>query len=167
MRYYDRYDSPLGEIWMGSDGECLCGLWLTGQRNFDIGRARTGQRMDLQIFRETRQWLELYFSGKAPDFTPKLSLSGTPFRLMVWKMLLEIPYGETTTYGRLAELAAKKCGRERMSAQAVGGAVGNNPISIIVPCHRVVGADGSLTGYAGGVDKKAWLLEWEKKNAFK
>ena len=86
---------------------------------------------------------------------------------MVWKMLLEIPYGETTTYGRLADLAAKKCGRERMSAQAVGGAVGNNPISIIVPCHRVVGADGSLTGYAGGVDKKAWLLEWEKKNAFK
>ena len=164
MKYYDTWVSPLGEIWMQSEGEALCGLWFAGQKYFDLSRLRQGIRQDLPVFAETKRWLEEFFSGKAPAFTPPLQLDGTPFQRMIWAMLLQIPYGETTTYGRLAAQAAEKLGREKMSAQAVGGAVGRNPISIIVPCHRVVGTDGSLTGYAGGVEKKARLLDWERKN---
>lgn len=163
MRYYERATSPLGEIWMESDGAFLCGLWLTGQMYFDSERLLRAQRRDLPIFAETRRWLAQYFSGRIPDFTPPLRLDGTPFRQRIWEMLLQIPYGETTTYGNLARQAAAAMGKSRMSAQAVGGAVGHNPISLIVPCHRVVGADGALTGYASGVDKKRWLLEWERK----
>lgn len=164
MKYYDTWASPLGEMWMQSEGEALCGLWFAGQKYFDLPPLRQGIRQDLPVFAETKRWLEEYFSGKALAFTPPLQLNGTPFQRMIWAMLLQIPYGETTTYGRLAAQAAEKLGREKMSAQAVGGAVGHNPISLIVPCHRVVGADGSLTGYAGGVEKKARLLDLEQKN---
>lgn len=111
---------------------------------------------------ETTQWLDVYFAGKEPDFTPLLHLVGSDFRQAVWNILLSIPYGRTMTYGQIAKQLAKNTGIDKMSAQAVGGAVGHNPISIIVPCHRVVGASGSLTGYAGGLDKKIALLELEK-----
>lgn len=164
MKYYDTWNSPLGEMWMQSEGERLCGLWFAGQKYFDLTRLQQGVRQELPIFAEAKRWLEGYFFGKVSAFTPSLRLDGTPFQRMIWNLLLQIPYGETVTYGQLAAQAAKELGREKMSAQAVGGAVGHNPISLIVPCHRVVGADGSLTGYAGGVEKKAWLLEWEQKN---
>ena len=114
------------------------------------------------VLEQTVKWLNLYFSGQEPDFTPPLHLIGSEFRLAVWKMLLEIPYGQTTTYKELAGRIAEQRGIKTMSAQAVGGAVGHNPISIIVPCHRVLGTDGSLTGYAGGIDKKISLLTLEK-----
>ena len=116
---------------------------------------------DLPVFNETMRWLDTYFSGKSPDFTPPLHMIGTPFQTNVWNILLTIPYGKTTTYGEIAKQIAVKMGLPRMSAQAVGGAVGHNRISIIVPCHRVLGVHGELTGYAGGIDKKRYLLNIE------
>ena len=116
-------------------------------------------KAELPIFMQTCNWLDIYFSGKEPGFTPPISLHTTPFRKAVYDILLTIPYGQTMTYGEIALILAEKQGMERMSAQAVGSAVGHNPISIIIPCHRVVGADGSLTGYAGGLDKKTALLK--------
>ncbi len=115
------------------------------------------------MFREAVKWLDEYFGGRAPAFTPKLKLDATPFRRAVWEILLTVPYGRTMTYGEVAERLAKQTGAERVSARAVGGAVGRNPISLIIPCHRIVGADGSLTGYAGGIDRKKKLLEMEVK----
>ena len=117
------------------------------------------------MLEETKRWLDIYFAGREPDFLPPLHLAGSPFRQEVWALLRQIPYGETTTYRALAEAVARKRGLRRMSAQAVGGAVGHNPSSIIVPCHRVVGSDGSLTGYAGGIDKKMRLLTLENAEA--
>ena len=116
-----------------------------------------------QVFAQTQQWLEVYFSGKAPDFTPPIALSSTPFRMAVWEILRSIPYGQTMTYGQIARILADRSGLPKMSAQAVGNAVGRNPISLIVPCHRVIGANGSLTGYAGGLERKAYLLALEKQ----
>ena len=113
------------------------------------------------MFEETKKWLDIYFDGKEPDFTPRLHLQGSPFRMEVWEILLKIPYGKTTTYKEIAERVAAQRGIPSMSAQAVGGAVGHNPVSIIVPCHRILGTDGSLTGYAGGVEKKKSLLSLE------
>lgn len=118
----------------------------------------SGEVSKLTVFEQTRNWLDIYFEGREPDFMPPLHLIGTDFRKEVWKILLQIPYGQTVTYGEIAEELAKSRGIRRMSAQAVGGAVGHNNISIIVPCHRVIGADGSLTGYAGGMEIKARLL---------
>lgn len=161
------YNSPLGKMTMSSDGNALTGLWFEGQKYFgaDFPKEKiVYEQKELPIFGETIRWLDLYFSGKEPDFLPELSLNGTEFRKEVWKLLLEIPYGETVTYGEIAGKIAKKKGLLTMSAQAVGGAVGHNPISILVPCHRVVGSDGSLTGYAGGLDKKLALLTLEQKN---
>lgn len=152
---------------MSSDGNALTGLWFEGQKYFGVDFPKEKivyEQKELPIFEETIRWLDLYFSGKEPDFLPELSLNGTEFRKEVWKLLLEIPYGETVTYGEIAGKIAKKKGLLTMSAQAVGGAVGHNPISILVPCHRVVGSDGSLTGYAGGLDKKLALLTLEQKN---
>ena len=152
---------------MSSDGNALTGLWFERQKYFgaDFPKEKiVYEQKALPIFGETIRWLDLYFSGKEPDFLPELSLNGTEFRKEVWKLLLEIPYGETVTYGEIAGKIAKKKGLLTMSAQAVGGAVGHNPISILVPCHRVVGSDGSLTGYAGGLDKKLALLTLEQKN---
>lgn len=157
MLYTCFYKSPLGGITMASDGTALTGLWFDGQKYFAEGLAETAAAKTLPVFDEAVRWLDIYFGGRRPDFTPPLNLEGTAFRKEVWQLLLQIPYGQTTTYG---ELAAHN-GLKRMSAQAVGGAVGHNPISIIVPCHRVVGTGGSLTGYAGGLAKKLALLKLE------
>lgn len=166
------YDSPLGGMTMTGDGEALLSL------GFDRPSSSSGKLcLDsvtrlLPVFEDTVRWLDCYFSGHAPDFTPPLLLQGTPFRKSVWKILLEIPFGTTMSYGRIAArltppdrgFALPGSGKPapgRMSSQAVGGAVGHNPIAIIVPCHRVIGADGSLTGYAAGLDRKTWLLRHE------
>ena len=162
MQYTQQYSSPLGGITLGSDGEALTGLWFDGQRYFGDTLGPEVSPADLPVFHETRRWLDLYFSGAAPDFTPPLRFRDTPFRELIWALLLEIPWGQTVTYGALAVRAARKMGRETLSAQAVGGAVGRNPISLIVPCHRVVGAGGTLNGYAGGVEKKEALLRLER-----
>lgn len=166
MTYIGHYGSPLGGITVASDGAAVCGLWFDGQKYFGAaladGSVRCGDApCDLPVFDEVRRWLDAYFAGSDPGFTPPLALKGTPFRRAVWDVLLAIPYGRTTTYGAVAAEVARRRGLDRMSSQAVGGAVGHNPVSIIVPCHRVVGSDGSLTGYAGGIDKKVRLLELE------
>lgn len=163
MLYTCFYKSPLGGITMASDGTALTGLWFDEQKYFAEGLTETAAAKTLPVFDETVRWLDIYFGGRRPDFTPPLNLEkGTAFRKEVWQLLLQIPYGETTTYGELAAQLAAKHGQKRMSAQAVGGAVGHNPISIIVPCHRVVGTGGSLTGYAGGLAKKLALLKLEE-----
>ena len=161
MDYTHHYESPLGGITLASDGEALIGLWFDGQKYFADTLDGDAEERNLPIFDEADQWLELYFSGREPDFTPKLNMRTTPFRKRVWEILLTIPYGQTMTYGQIAEKAAVQMGLQRMSAQAVGGAVGHNSISLIIPCHRVVGANGSLTGYAGGIDRKVRLLQME------
>ena len=148
---------------MASDGTHLVGLWFDGQKHFvDTLDKEHEERYDLAIFDQTRRWLDHYFAGQAPDFTPALLLRGNEFRRRVWDILLTIPYGHTMTYGDIARIIAQEKGTKTMSAQSVGGAVGHNPISLIVPCHRVVGANGSLTGYAGGIERKRWLLEMEQ-----
>ncbi|MDD7515262.1 methylated-DNA--[protein]-cysteine S-methyltransferase [Ruminococcus flavefaciens] len=161
MVYTYHCTSPIGGITLASDGEALTGLWFDGQKYFGDTLGNEVTECSLPIFTETLKWLDIYFSGKEPDFTPPISLCTTPFRKAVYDILLTIPYGQTMTYGEIASILAEQQGVERMSAQAVGSAVGHNPISIIIPCHRVVGADGSLTGYAGGIDKKAAMLKLE------
>ena len=161
MLYTGYYQSPLGRLLLAADEIGLTGLWFERQRYFAQGLAPVHADEETPILAQTRRWLDLYFSGSVPDFTPPLHPIGSDFRQEVWALLLQIPYGKTTTYGALANQLAEKHGQRRMSAQAVGGAVGHNAISIIIPCHRVVGADGSLTGYAGGLDTKARLLAVE------
>ena len=165
ITYVSKYSSVLGSMTMAGSGKALTGLWIDGQRYFGDTLPEQFEERDLPVFEETRRWLDIYFQGKDPGFTPPLCLEGSPFRKAVWKILLSIPYGQTMTYGEIAKRIAKQRGISRMSAQAVGGAVGHNPISIIVPCHRVVGTNGSLTGYAGGIDKKAELLRLEGGNS--
>lgn len=163
MQYLSIYESPVGELTLASDGENVTGLWMKGQKYFGSTlESRREMRNELRIFKETEQWLDAYFRGENPEIQ-KLPLKpfGSRFRQEVWKILCGIPYGTVTTYGEIAKEVAKRKGEKSMSAQAVGGAVGHNPISIIIPCHRVVGADGSLTGYAGGIDKKIQLLKLE------
>ncbi len=151
----------MGEMTLASNGEELTGLWFDGQKYFASNMQGRIEEKDLPVFEQTEKWLDIYFSGKAPDFTPPLSFSGiSPFRKRVWEIMLAVPYGQTTTYGKIAERIERETGK-RVSAQAVGGAVGHNSISVIIPCHRVLGANGDLTGYAGGVDKKAALLKGE------
>ena len=163
MDFTARYQSPLGGIVLASDGEALTGLWFDEQKYFATTlSANTSENPDLPVFRQTRLWLDRYFGDEIPDFTPKLKLQGSNFRRQVWHKLLEIPYGHTATYGEIARAIARENGLERMSAQAVGNAVGHNPIALIIPCHRVLGTDGSLTGYAASTDKKAFLLDLEK-----
>ncbi len=161
MQYTSHYDSPLGGITLGSDGEALTGLWFDGQKYFADTLEIGHEERELPIFARTKKWLDIYFSGKAPDFRPPLNMICSDFRKSVWEIMLKIPYGHTMTYGEIAEKIAARRGLKQMSAQAVGGAVGHNSISLIIPCHRVVGTNGSLTGYAGGIDKKIWLLEHE------
>lgn len=163
MVYISKFKVPLGEVLLASDGTNLVGLWLEGQQRFAAGLSGAQVRKDdLPIFQRTRAWLEEYFAGKNPALEGLvLAPAGGEFRQAVWKLLLEIRYGETTTYSELAKKIAKLYGRKTMSAQAVGNAVGSNPISIIIPCHRVVGVGGNLTGYAGGIDKKIQLLRLE------
>ena len=162
MTYTQHYDSPLGGILLTADDVGLTGLWFDGQKYFARGLSNERIAQETPILTEAKRWLDIYFTGKKPDFTPPLHPIGSAFRRSVWEILLQIPYGQTATYGEIARQLAKKQGLERMSAQAVGGAVGHNKISIIIPCHRVVGADGSLTGYAGGIGKKEKLLELER-----
>ncbi len=154
MVYTLSLPSPLGDLTLASRGEALCGLWFNGQKYFAAGLPAEREERDLPVFRETRRWLETYFSGSAPDFLPPLAPEGTPFRRRVWEALLTIPYGETVTYGELAK-------RLGTAPRAVGSAVGRNPVSILIPCHRVVGS-GGLTGYAGGLERKRALLELER-----
>ena len=164
MKYIHHYESPLGGITIASDGNALTGLWFDGQKYFADGLDKDWEEKALPIFEQTEKWLNIYFSGKEPDFTPLLKMKTTLFRKAVWESMLTIPFGQTMTYGEIAAQIAKKNGLSRMSAQAVGGAVGHNTISLIIPCHRVVGTNGSLTGYAGGIDKKVKLLSLEKVN---
>ena len=163
MLYTGYYRSPLGRLLLAADEIGLTGLWFERQRYFAQGLAPVHTDEETPILAQTRRWLDLYFSGSVPDFTPPLHPVGSDFRQEVWALLRRIPCGQTTTYGALARQLAAERGLSRMSAQAVGGAVGHNVISIIIPCHRVVGANGSLTGYAGGIDKKAALLRLEMK----
>lgn len=162
MDYTWHYDSPLGGITLASDGEALIGLWFDGQKYFADALDKEHQEKQLPVFDDTCRWLDIYFSGKNPDFTPKLNMRTTAFRKIVWEIMLAIPFGQTMTYGEIAARIVREKGRNRMSAQAVGGAVGHNSISLIIPCHRVVGTNGSLTGYAGGIDRKVRLLKMEK-----
>ena len=192
MDYTAHYQSPLGGITLASNGTALVGLWFDGQKHFaEILDNEYEKREDLPIFNVTKKWLDIYFKGYAPDFTPPLlprweklpPLKSPPiggqggqafprqgkgvsrnffFRKRVWEVLLTIPFGHTMTYGDIARIIANEQGVNTMSAQAVGGAVAHNSIALIIPCHRVVGANGSLTGYAGGIDKKKYLLEMEK-----
>lgn len=160
MQFIYPYASPLGGMTLASDGKNLTGLWFDGQKYFGKALAQDCHLKKLPVFEQTLQWLDIYFSKNAPDFTPPLSMEATPFCKSVWEILLAIPFGQTMTYGEIArQLAAQK--GTAMSAQAVGGAAGRNPVALIVPCHRVTGAKGRLTGYAGGLDKKAWLLAME------
>ena len=142
----------------------VTGLWFDGEKYFADVLDPEHIARETPILLDAKHWLDAYFSGQEPDFTPPLHPIGSPFRQEVWELLLQIPYGQTTTYGALAKQLAEKQGRPRMSAQAVGGAVGHNRIAIIIPCHRVVGTNGSLTGYAGGIDKKEKLLRMEHVN---
>lgn len=163
MIYTTKYVSPLGNILIAADEEGLIGLWFEGQKYYaDTIENENTRNMENEMLRQTKQWLDLYFSGKEPDFTPSIHMKTTEFRKRVWEILLSIPYGRTMTYGQIAKQLAKELGIASMSAQAVGGAVGHNAVSIIIPCHRVIGTDGSLTGYAGGLDKKTALLRLEK-----
>ena len=163
MTYIQHYDSPLGGILRAADDMGLTGLWFDGEPYFAEGLDPDYTAQKTPILQQAERWLEVYFSGREPGFTPPLHPMGSPFRQAVWELLLQIPYGQTTTYGALARQLAAERGLSRMSAQAVGGAVGHNVISIIIPCHRVVGTNGSLIGYAGGIDKKAALLRLEMK----
>ena len=164
MDYTWHYESPLGRITLASDGNSLVGLWFDKQKYFSDVLSSSHIEKNLPIFEETIKWLDIYFSGKAPDFTPKLKMRTTDFRKRVWEIMLKIPYGKTMTYGEIANIIAKEKGLSHMSAQAVGGAVGHNSISLIIPCHRVIGTKGNLIGYGGGIDKKKKLLEMEKPN---
>lgn len=155
MKYIHHYESPLGAMTMSSDGESLGELW------FGDCRENEYEEKILPVFEETVKWLDIYFGGNIPDFTPVLSVQTTEFRKKVCDIMLTIPYGKTMTYGEIANVIAKQLGMKQMSAQAVGGAVGHNPIALIIPCHRVMGANGKLTGYAAGVDRKEKLLKLE------
>lgn len=163
MYYSIKYPSPLGIITLASDGSSLAGLWIEGQKyhGATIPEAMA-ENNPLPVFDTAKRWLDRYFAGEKPGiFELPLAPAGGDFRQEVWKILCEIPYGEVITYGGIAKKMAAKMNRESMSSQAVGGAVGHNPISIIIPCHRVVGSNGSLTGYAGGLSTKIRLLELE------
>jgi methylated-DNA-[protein]-cysteine S-methyltransferase len=198
MDYIRCIDSPVGGLLLSSDGAALTGLWIEGQKYYAAGLGAEREEKNLPVFGDTERWLAVYFSGAAPDFTPELNPRGSAFRLAVWKILRGIPYGKTTTYGKIAAMlnapetcpyrvsrppyqpaspsdlraaeqkvsaipAGQKNSSASVLARAVGGAVGHNPVSLIIPCHRVLGADGSLTGYAGGLDTKAKLLRLEAK----
>lgn len=164
MQYTATYLSPLGKILLAADDIGLTGLWFDGEKFYAKNLAPEHEEKEVPVLGEAKHWLDLYFSGTNPEFMPPIHMIGSTFQLSVWNILKQIPYGETTTYGEIAKQIAASRGKGRMSAQAVGGAVGHNEISIIVPCHRVVGTNGSLTGYAGGVDKKVRLLTLEGVN---
>ena len=162
MQYISRFHSPCGDILLAADQTGLTGLWFEWQKYFAAGLEAEHEEKETSVLKQAKDWLDTYFSGKNPDFSVPLHFTGTDFQNKVWELLCSIPYGETKTYGELAEQFAKKHGH-KTSPRAVGSAVGHNRISIIVPCHRILGADGSLTGYAGGIDRKKMLLELESE----
>ena len=161
MQYISHCESPLGKLLLSADDLGLTGIWFEGQKYFPPSLKEPFEEKEVPVIKETKRWLTIYFSGKDPDFMVPLHFLGTDFQKMVWEILCSIPYGKTRTYGEIARQIAFQKGIPHMSAQAVGGAVGHNKISILVPCHRVVGTNGSLTGYAGGMDKKVKLLTLE------
>lgn len=162
MQFTSRYASPLGEMLLASDEEGLAGAWFYGQKYFARGLTDAREERETPLLASAKRWLDAYFRGEKPALCVPLHMSGTEFQLRVWRILMSIPYGETATYGEIARRLAAQSGGAATSARAVGGAVGRNAISIFVPCHRVVGAGGGLTGYAGGVDRKASLLALER-----
>lgn len=162
MNYYMAFHSPVGEMTLISDGVNLTELTFSGQGYFEKEMPGDAIGQQLPVFDETIEWLTIYFKGQEPDFMPPIQLHGSDFQREVWERLKKIPYGETVTYGEIAKEIARRRGIRVMSAQAVGGAVGRNPVAILVPCHRVVGKNGNLTGYAGGIEKKRKLLELER-----
>lgn len=164
MQYTSYYPSPLGRLFLSAKEDGLTGAWFEGQKYFARNLNKETEEKEIPLFKDVKKWLSIYFSGKEPDFAVPLLLTGSDFQKEVWEILCSIPYGKTMTYGEIAKQVAAKKGIPRMSAQAIGGAVGHNKISIIVPCHRVVGANGNLTGYAGGIDKKIKLLTFEHVN---
>lgn len=161
MQYVSHYASPLGNMTLAADEKGLTGLWFDGQKYFALYLDKEHEEKELPVFQLAKKWLDMYFSGKKPDVKVPLHFTGSDFQNEVWEILYSIPYGKTMTYGEIAQIMAKRRGLQRMSAQAVGGAVARNEISLIVPCHRVVGSNGSLTGYAGGISRKAALLKME------
>ena len=161
MHFVRTIETPLGPVLLASDGSALTGLWFIDSITCGEGLDPAAEEAHLPVFDETEEWLRIYFSGRNPDFRPALFLVGTPFRMQVWELLSEIPYGRTVSYGQLAAILCERTGCARMSAQAVGNAVKHNPVSLIIPCHRVIGTDGSLTGYAAGTAKKQALLAFE------
>lgn len=161
MSYIWHYDSPVGKITMAENKDMLTGLWFNGQKYFADRISKSSEEKKIPVFEETEKWLDIYFGGREPGFIPPIDMEGiSPFRKRVWEIMLTIPYGKTRSYGSIAKQISSETGK-RASAQAVGGAVGHNSISIIIPCHRVVGENGNLTGYAGGIDKKIMLLKIE------
>lgn len=163
MEYITDYESTLGKILLAGREDAVTGLWFYGQKYFGAGLEKEHEKKEIPLFVTVKSWLDAYFEGKNPKREFSLEPGGTQFQKEIWKLLLKIPYGEVTTYKKLAEEIAARREISSMSAQAVGGAVGHNPISILIPCHRVIGTNGSLTGYAGGIEKKIWLLEMEKE----
>lgn len=163
MQYVSHYFSTMGELLLTSDGEALTGLSFKGEETIPVPvQSACPEEVRIPAFEQTKRWLDVYFTGRDPGILPPVRLQGTPFREAVWQILLTIPYGTTVTYGEIAGRIAQEKKRARMSAQAVGGAVGHNPIPILVPCHRVIGSDGSLTGYSAGIRRKEYLLKLEK-----
>lgn len=161
MQYTAFYQSPLGKLLLAEDEIGLCGVWFEGQKHYANGLEKAQEERETPLLKKTKEWLDLYFSGREPGIQLKLHLVGTVFQREVWESMLRIPYGQVMTYGEIAAKIAAKRNVPHMSAQAVGAAVGRNKLSIIVPCHRVIGAGGSLTGYAGGLERKAGLLRLE------
>lgn len=162
MHYIQYYESPLGRILLSGDEKALNGLWFAGQKYYASTLAAVYEEKETPVLTQAKRWLDIYFRGDKPDFTPPLSMDDTEFRKSVWEILLTIPYGQTMEYGQIAKQISESRNGIPTSARAVGGAVGHNPISLIIPCHRVLGANGSLTGYAGGTDKKEKLLAMER-----
>lgn len=165
MIYMGRYDSPLGPITLAGEDGALTGLWFDGQKYFGAGLPAGTPEGEPPVFRQVRAWLDRYFRGEDPGPAPPLAPAGTAFQRAVWEVLREIPYGRTATYGQVAQATGRGLGRNT-SPRAAGSAVGRNPISLLIPCHRVVGAGGSLTGYAGGLERKEALLKLEGAEIF-
>jgi len=165
MHYTSMYQSPVGEILLAADDIGIVGIWFKDEKYFAYCLDKENEPRETPVIRELKKWLAIYFQGEEPDFVPPIHMIGTPFQIEVWSILREIPYGATTTYNEIAKRIAKNRGIAHMSAQAVGTAVGKNNINLIVPCHRVVGTNNSLAGYAGGIDKKITFLKLE--GAFK
>ena len=161
MQYVTTYSSPLGVMLLAADEAGLTGAWFEGAKYYAKGLDPLHQKVEVSVLTQAKRWLDVYFAGKNPGETPEIHLMGSEFQIAVWELLRRIPYGAVTTYGELAQKIAAQRNLTRMSAQAVGGAVGRNPISILVPCHRVLGSSGSLTGYAGGLERKSRLLTLE------